>query len=48
VQCQARSWAERYDYVLRLNAGMMEMPYEERLRRVAGGGFAVLYRVPLK
>jgi len=45
VQCQARSWSGRYDYVLRLNAGATEMPYKERLRHVSGDGFAVLYRV---
>ncbi|MCB4825454.1 hypothetical protein [Roseicella aerolata] len=45
VQCKARAWPIRYDYVLRLNAGATAMPDHPRLRHVAGEGFAQLYRV---
>lgn len=45
VECQARDWPERYDYVLRLNAGPQPINEPGRLQRIAGGGFAELYRV---
>jgi hypothetical protein len=45
VQCQARGWHKRFDYVLRLNAGATAMPETSRLRWISGDGFAALYRV---